>query len=190
MPTRPTYRAARAVVFATVCVALAVTGHMVASHATVSPVAAVGGLAVMTVVGMALAGAERSLATIFGGLLGGQFVLHALFSAAEHGQHLTHGDTMAPSSAGWTMTFAHGVAAAVSAWWLHRGERAVWSLARRVAAALVRPARTLLSAAPPVRSAPRLQAAPSPAAAPRGALLRHVVIRRGPPAARTAALAG
>ncbi|GLY77125.1 hypothetical protein [Actinoallomurus iriomotensis] len=189
MPTRPTYRAARAVVFATVCVALAVTGHMMASHATVSPVAAIGGLAVMTAVGTVLGGAERSLGTIFGGLLGGQFVLHALFSAAEHGQHLAHGHTMAPSTAGWTMTFAHVAAAAVSAWWLRRGERAVWRLARRVAAALVRPARALLSAEPPVCVAPRLQTA-APGAAPRGALLRHVVIRRGPPAALTAALDG
>lgn len=189
MPTRPMYRAARAVVFATVCVALAVTGHMMASHATVSPVAATVGLAVMTVVGMALAGTERSLSTIFGGLLGGQFVLHSLFSAAEHGQHLAHGHTMAPSTAGWTMTFAHVTAAAVSAWWLRRGERAVWRLARRVATALVRPAHALLSA-PPVCSAPRFPAAPSRRAAPRGILLRHVVIRRGPPAAPAAALAG
>jgi hypothetical protein len=183
------YRAARSVVFATVCVALAITGHMAASHAVVPPQAAVGGLAVMTGVGLALAGTERSLATIFGGLLGGQFVLHALFSAAEHGQHLGHDHSVAPVAAGGSMTLAHVAAAAVSAWWLRRGERAVWRLARRVAAGLVRPAFALLASPPPPPPARRPRPEPGPEARPRGAVLRHAVVRRGPPAARPAAFA-
>jgi hypothetical protein len=189
MPTQPMYRAARAVVFATVCVALAVTGHMVASHSVVPPVAAGAGLVIMTGAGIALGGAERSLATIVGGLLGGQFMLHALFSAGEHGQHLAHSHSMAPSSGGGAMTFAHVAAAVVSAWWLRRGERAVWRLARRVAAAVLRPARALLTPPLPVAAAPRHRAGPARESAPREALLRHVVVRRGPPAASWAALA-
>jgi hypothetical protein len=182
MPSHPVYRAARAVVFATVCVGLAITGHMMAARAPVPPVAVVGGLAVMITVGVALAGTERSLPTILAGLLGGQFMLHALFAAAQHGQHLGHGAAMAPSSSGGgTMALAHVVAAVVSAWWLRRGERAAWALARRIAAAVVRPARTLRQALLPLRSAPRRWAVPARSAAPRCGFLRHVVVRRGPP---------
>jgi hypothetical protein len=175
------YRAARAVVFATVCVGLAITGHLMASHAPVPPVAAVAGLVLMTAAGSALAGTERSLATIFSGLLAGQFVLHALFAAAQHGQQPAHGQAMAPSSSGAAMTLAHVAAAAVSAWWLRRGERAVWGLARRIAAVVLRPARALL-VRPPVPAAARVPAASAAACRPRATVLRHVVVRRGPPA--------
>lgn len=181
MPSHPVYRAARAVVFATVCVGLAITGHMMVSRASVPPVAVIGGLALMAATGTALAGTERSLATIFGGLLGGQFVLHALFAAAEHGQQAAHGQAMSPSSSGTAMTLAHVAAAAVSAWWLRRGERAVWGLARRIAAVILRPARALLLRLP-VRTALRVPAAPVAASRPHATVLRHVVVRRGPPA--------
>jgi hypothetical protein len=184
MPTHPVYRAARATVFATVCAGLAITGHTMASGASVPPAAAFGGLAAMIVVGVVLTGTERSLATILGGLLGGQFLLHALFTAAQHGQHLGHGGGMAPSEGGWTMTFAHVAAAVVSAWWLRRGERAVWSLARRVAAAVARPVRALLSAPPAPPPAPAVRAGSGAPARPRPAFLRHVVVRRGPPSPR------
>ncbi|HZE30461.1 MAG TPA: hypothetical protein VE198_03375, partial [Actinoallomurus sp.] len=139
MPTHPVYRAARSVVFATVCVGLAITGHIMVSHAPVPAPAAAGGLVALTVIGIALTGTERSLATILTGLLGGQFMLHAVFTAAQQGQHLAHGHAMTSSSSGATaMTFAHVAAAVVSAWWLRRGERAVWDLARRIASALMR----------------------------------------------------
>jgi hypothetical protein len=186
MPTHPVYRAARAVVFATVCTALAITGHGMASHASVPPAAVAGGLAVMTTIGITLAGAERRLATILGMLLGGQFVLHAIFAAAHYGQHLGHGGGAAASSGGRAMTLAHVAAAAISAWWLRRGERAVWSLARRVAAAVLRPALAPLSVPRPPSAAPRPRSVPPGAARPRPALLRHVVVRRGPPSPRAA----
>jgi hypothetical protein len=180
MPTHPVYRAARAVVFATVCVGLAITGHMMISRATVPPLAAAGGLVGLTVVGAALAGTERSLATILFGLLGGQFMLHALFTAAQQGQHLTHGHPMPPSSGDAAMTFVHVAAAIVSAWWLRRGERAVWDLAKRVASGVVR--RVLLPAPPRVSPLPCPFFAAAGAIKPRDAFLRHVVVRRGPPA--------
>src|SRR3954470_7947553 len=118
MPTHPVYRAARAVVLATVCTALAIPGHVMPSHATVPTAAAAGGLAAMIVVGIALGGTERSLATLVGLLLGGQFVLHAMFAAAQYGQSLGHGGGMAASAGGTAMTVAHVGAAALSAWWL------------------------------------------------------------------------
>jgi hypothetical protein len=184
MPTHPVYRAARSMVFATVCVGLAITGHIMASGATVPPAAAGGGLTAMVLIGIVLTGTERSLATIFGGLLGGQFMLHALFSAAQHGQHLEHGGGMAPSEGGWAMTLAHVAAAVVSAWWLRRGERAVWSLARRIAATLARPLRALLSVPPAPIAARRVRAGSTATARLPPAFLRHVVVRRGPPPPR------
>lgn len=186
MPTHPVYRAARATVFATVCTALAITGHTMAAHALVPLGAAVGGLAAIVVIGLVLTGTERSLPTIFGGLLGGQFLLHTLFAAAQHGQHLSHGSGMAPSSDGWTMTVAHVAAAVVAAWWLRCGERAVWCLARRVAAAVVRPVRALLSMRPAPPAGPRVRARSGATPRPRSALLRHVVVRRGPPSPQAA----
>ena len=185
MPTHPVYRAARSVVFATVCVGLAITGHMTVSHAAVPAPVAAGGLVALTVIGIALTGTERSLATILTGLLGGQFMLHAVFTAAQQGQHLAHGHAMTSSSGATAMTFAHVAAAVVSAWWLRRGERAVWDLARRIASALMRPARALRAPSLPPSAAPY----PSVTAATpggHGAVLRHVVVRRGPPSPSTA----
>jgi hypothetical protein len=153
---------------------------MMVSRASVPPPAAAGGLLGLTVVGIALAGAERSLATILTGLLGGQFMLHALFTAAQHGQHLTHGHPMSPSSGGTAMTAVHVAAAVVSAWWLRRGERAVWGLAKRLAAVVVR--RVLLPAPARVSTPPAPLVTATRAAEPRETFLRHVVVRRGPPA--------
>src|SRR3569833_2566426 len=117
MPSHPVYRAARAVVFATVCGGLAVTGHMMISQAPVPPMAAAGGLAGVTVAGLALAGTERSLATILVGQLNEQFMLHALFSASQEGQHLAHGHPKTTTTNSTTKTNVHVAAAVVSAWW-------------------------------------------------------------------------
>lgn len=185
MPSHPLYRAARAVVFATVCVGLAITGHVMASHSSVPPVAAVGGLAVMTLVGIILGGTERSLMTILMGLLGGQFMLHAMFAAAQHGQHLAHGAAMPQHSGGTTMSLAHVVAAVVSAWWLRRGERATWALARRITAAVMRPIRALRPAPLSAVAPHGCQAVPSGTFGPRSGLLRYFVVRRGPPSPRS-----
>ncbi len=188
MPTAPVYRAARAVVFATVCVGLAITGHTMVSGMAVPPMAAAAGMVLLTALGASLAGAERSLATILGCLLGGQFVLHALFAAAQHGQMPGHGhaaslsSSLSLSSGGAAMTFAHVVATVVSAWWLRRGERAVWRLARRLAVSVAWPVRALLSSAPPVPTAAAPSAPRAAATArPREVRLRHVLVRRGPP---------
>ncbi|TDB85565.1 hypothetical protein E1264_20755 [Actinomadura sp. KC216] len=221
-PPEPGFRTARAVVFATVCVSLATAGHVLASG-TVIPVWAVltGFVAVLGVTHL-LAGHERSLATILGGLLGGQFALHVLFTSAtdpvhpplatlqdpalraaalhQAGMH----DTAVPDAAtagsdfllpvahltgGATMTLAHTVAALIAAWWLRRGERAAWSLARRVAGAADRSIRLVcllllaFLATEPATAPPRITpAAPATAALMAiGRTLRHQVVRRGPP---------
>jgi hypothetical protein len=191
----PLFRTARAVVFATVCVTLATLGHVLASGVPVPVWSAMTGFAAVLGVTMMLAGHERSLATILGGLLGGQFALHTLFAAASDpmGHHApeTHAamaDGAAPAAHGGNglaMTLAHCVAALVAAWWLRRGERAAWGLARQVAALANRPIRLLLAllavepAEPPARPH---RTAPAPAAiTATGRSLRHQVVRRGPP---------
>lgn len=196
MPIRPPlFRTARAVVFATVCITLTVLGHVLAGGAAVPGWAAVTGFGAVLGVTLLLAGHERSLATILGGLLGGQFALHTLFThAAAHHAPAMHGamahgtDTAAPAAHGGGnlgMTLAHCAAALVAAWWLRRGERAAWTLARRAAAVTDRPIRLLLAlltieAANPPRPVAVVPAADAVPAA--GRVLRHQVVRRGPPA--------
>lgn len=92
----------------------------------------------------------------------------------------------APMGLSLGMTFAHVLAALVAAWWLRRGEAAVFATARW-AAVLVRASwRTLawLLATPtlPVRTrAPRAPRFTDTASALRSRLIRFVVIGRGPP---------
>ncbi|MEV4672067.1 MULTISPECIES: hypothetical protein [Actinomadura] len=210
---QPLFRAARAVVFATVCVALAVLGHVLAGGAAVPLWAGTAGFGAVVGVTLMLAGHERSLGTILGGLLGGQFALHTLFTAAaapaahpvpamaDHtpAMHAAMTDAAMTDAAampdlaavpaahggnGLAMTLAHCVAALVAAWWLRRGERSVWTMARRVAAAADRPVRlllALLTIEPAVPQRPVVPA-PAPAAVPAAdRALRHQVVRRGPP---------
>ncbi|GAA4383381.1 hypothetical protein GCM10023088_50210 [Actinomadura verrucosospora] len=194
---QPLFRPARAVVFATVCATLATLGHALAGGAAVPAWAALTGFGAVLGVTLVLAGHERSLATILGGLLGGQFALHTLFTAATAPHHAPAAHAAMTGAAepvavpaahggnGLAMTLAHCTAALVAAWWLRRGERAAWSLARRVAALADRPIRLLLAllavepAEPPARP---LRTAPAAAAVTAtGRALRHQVVRRGPP---------
>ncbi len=197
------FRPARAVVFATVCTGLATAGHTMASHAPVPPLALVAGLLVLIVVGLALSSVERSLLTILSSLLGGQFLLHVLFAAAQRGGtgahavgggepgpyaghglgdlHVGHGGPVHGVPSGFAMTLAHVVAAVVSAWWLRRGERAVWGLARKVATALARPGFAVLAEPVPLPRRARLAPRAARTARPRVTALRHVLVRRGPP---------
>lgn len=180
MPAAPVFRLARAVVFAAVCVALGAVGHMLASHASVPLMAVVAGFAGIAVVAVVLAGHERSLTTILIGLLGGQFALHALFAAAQHGQS-PHGPLSSGTAhGGYAMTLAHVVAAVVSAWWLRRGERAIWGLARKIVATAGRRLRVLL-VPPPMGPLVRLPVPASATPGRRVQVLRYVVSRRGPP---------
>jgi hypothetical protein len=81
------------------------------------------------------------------------------------------------------MTLAHYAAALLAAWWLRRGERAVWALTRQVAALAARAARGLLVAARtrPVTGPVRLPVPVTFAPWPVRRVFRHAVLRRGPP---------
>lgn len=205
-PASPLPRLARATVFSTVCVALATLGHALAASTAVPAWAALAGFAGVLGVTYALTGHERSLPTIAGGLVGGQFALHALYTSAcgpcapaghalgggVSSMHDGHHMALAVPShgPGAVMTFAHVAAGLVSGWWLWRGERAAWSLARRAASFADRPVRVLLallSAAAEV-VAPVVRVPVVPDAPPGAALrraLRHQVVRRGPPLLRS-----
>jgi hypothetical protein len=187
------FRTARAAIFAIVCVTLATVGHAVAGETSVAPWAFVVGLGGTTLFAWVLAGAERSLVTIMGGMLGGQFVLHSLFMSARPGPAMDHATGRVVGAmpvhqghGGLAMTLAHAGAAVISAWWLRRGERAVWRLARRTVAP-VRALLALLASRPvTVPAVPVLARTPEKARRPaRTALLRHSVIRRGPPPVST-----
>ncbi len=178
----PPLRSVRASIFATVCVILTCLGHFTASGRPIAVWAV--GAAFAGTLGFAyvLAGHERSLATIMGGLLGGQFVLHTLFTAghAHHaaGRPVVHDDD---ASGGLGMTLAHLLAAVVSAWWLRRGERGAWLLARLAAGALLRPLLLSLQVAE-VLDGPAVVPGEAVLPRPRSPVLRHVLVLRGPPA--------
>jgi hypothetical protein len=177
MSPHPRYRTSRAVVFASVCVTLATLGHTVTSTVEVPLWAVAVGFGGVLAVTLALAGHERSLATILGGLLLGQFALHSLYAGAsapvEHHPALVsvdHGGSLA-------MTFAHVMAALLSAWWLRRGERAVWTAARGLATGRF----TLLRVEPVAPHARTFEVPGDDADVSLGQALRRQVRRRGPP---------
>jgi hypothetical protein len=84
------------------------------------------------------------------------------------------------------MWAAHIVAALVAAWWLRRGEAAVWSLAGTLGLALITPLVLLVAAlvpwTPPGADAAGSAAATAAARIGPGRLLRFDLARRGPPA--------
>jgi hypothetical protein len=198
--------------FATVCTMLAIVGHVVAGRAAVAPRAVVLGFVALYLLAWVLTGTERALGTILGGLLGGQFMLHALFAAAASAASATAPAAAAMAGAhsmrpvtgagamtaepaadvlggGPAMTLAHVAAALVAAWWLRRGERAAWTLARRTAALAACPLQALRSLAA-LADATALGAVPAPAGrpydssdliGPTSVTLRGPVTRRGPP---------
>ncbi|MFF2809546.1 hypothetical protein ACFVT2_20650 [Streptomyces sp. NPDC058000] len=89
--------------------------------------------------------------------------------------------------AGFGMLAAHLLAGLVCAWWLHRGERALFALLAALAAAADRPLYRLLRlllagvTVPVAHVGPRRVRPRAAAAQPHLAVVRHAVIRRGPP---------
>ncbi|MEU6783267.1 hypothetical protein ABZ912_29085 [Nonomuraea angiospora] len=119
-------RLVRAVVFATVCGAVSAGGHALAGGGLVPFEVYLAG--VLAALGLAylIDGRERGPVAVLVATVGTQMLLHQLFErltpAAEAGP--AHGHP-APG-----MALVHLTMAALTAWWLHRGERALWLLIR------------------------------------------------------------
>lgn len=94
-------RLTRAAIFALVCVSLSMTGHTFASGDTVPVSAMAAGWFAVFACAALLAGRERSLPGIAGLLLGGQLVLHVLFSSGQgHRGHEPGGSRLGQLAAG------------------------------------------------------------------------------------------
>lgn len=196
---------ARAAVFAAVCTFLAVAAHRLMSATGIPlPAEMFGAAAVFCFARVAAGLGERGLATIALLVGGSQVGLHLLFHAVQasaatpmpdmggmsgmagSGSGLTSGPALLGTTTG--MTIAHILAAAVAAWWLRRGEVALFGAvehARVVLGASWRMLAGWLAGTRPLRTAP----CPAPAAifgirCPAVArVLLFAVIRRGPPPA-------
>ncbi|WP_461034509.1 hypothetical protein [Streptomyces mayteni] len=201
-------RAARAAVFAALCVLLAAWVHVMMSGVAVAGWALTLALAGVGGGAWLFAGRERGPVAVMGATLAVQAALHLLFSAGRvegttaptdprtvaphdamrlltgagfdpHAAHLPHtAQELGGGSVG--MGTAHVLVALASAVWLWRGERALFGLLRRAASGVLRPVFR-----PPSRSAP-----PEPPAVrcPLGADRApcrpppiHAVWTRGPP---------
>lgn len=176
----PGLRLARSAAFAAVCVALAAVGHL-AGGGDGPALGALGlGTAGVFAGAYALAGRERSHGVIAGLLVGMQALLHELFTEGQTARVLIdpdHGHGGLGVSVG--MILAHLTASLVAAWWLARGEAALWAVLRRLGVGAWR-----VLAAPRVPALPRqvrVRATAVPFSSVRP--LRHAVIRRGPPLA-------
>src|SRR5690349_1053983 len=111
MPSSPPLRAVRASAFAAVCVILTCAGHWAASGQPMAPWTVGAAFAGVLGVALVLTGHERNLFTIFGGLVFGQFALHALFTTGH--VHQAGERPVASGGGGLGMTSAHLAAALV-----------------------------------------------------------------------------
>jgi hypothetical protein len=162
----PPSRALRAGLGAAIAVGFAVAFHA-AAHGGVAATSATYVFLALLGPSWMLAGRERSWWMLALTQLGGQQVAHVVLSAlAPDAAHLVPADLM---------LYAHLVAAALSALWLWRGERQAWAAARRLVAAVLH--RVEIPAARPART----PIPPRAAEGPHSLLLRHAVLRRGPP---------
>ncbi|GAA0385774.1 hypothetical protein GCM10009530_40910 [Microbispora corallina] len=181
-------RLARSAAFSVVCVLLAVGAHRFAGGAGPTPrVLLVGGLAVLAGAA-AVAGRERSPSVVVALVVAAQVFLHELLGPAgppaaavvvpgAHG----HGH---PLSVRAGMLVAHLTAALITGWWLSRGEAALWSILRRIGAGAwgwLAPLLALLHAGSLVPGRPRVFPCVAAGAPGRAVMLRHAVVRRGPP---------
>ncbi|WP_269857570.1 hypothetical protein [Streptomyces sp. RPT161] len=195
MYASPVLRSLRAAVFAALCVTLAAAGHSLACHQAPAMRADGVGFVAVFALGYLLGGRERSLAGIGSAMGVVQVGLHLLFEAApmHAGSSMASmpgmsvpGMAMVPQHGeGGGAIAAHAVAALAASWWLRRGEAAVWSLLRQVAALVPGFVAWWRASGvvPEDSSDTRVRQRDARERWTPQVLLRHAVIRRGPPAA-------
>ncbi|MBP2707695.1 hypothetical protein JOL79_28325 [Microbispora sp. RL4-1S] len=203
----------RAGVFALVCGGLSQAGHDVMAPRPV-PAWSVGvALGLVTLIGYRLAGRERSARWLLAAVETVQLYLHVWFTwttpaggapgVAVHGAMTGHATPMDVASAAQTglpahdgmpvpaMFAAHAVAGALVALWLSVGERALWRALRSLAFAVSTHLGRVLALVAPLT----IHVIPATAPASHDeddlsvtAVLRHTVVRRGPPRGRRVSL--
>ncbi|XVQ82245.1 MFS transporter [Microbispora siamensis] len=182
------FRLARSAAFSAVCVLLAVCAHRFAGGGGPTPAALLTGVLTVTAGAAVAAGGERSPQAIIALLVGAQAFLHCLLdvTGSAAASHPTwHGGLSAQTG----MLTAHLTAALLTGWWLSRGEEALWTVLRAIGTGVVRClravavlVRALLATDLAGAGRPRRRAVPRSERAPRTTgVLRHAVVRRGPP---------
>lgn len=195
MNGRSAFPTVRATVFAAVCTALSLCAHVGVEHSSAPWWSVLAALVLVFGLARAAALRERSLATISTLMLVSQFGLHLLFDAAAQAADATQqgyaaGMTAAASSVHHTgppevsMIGGHVVGALVAAWWLRRGEAALFRLVHTLGL-LAKYALRLLFPTPDGSFFSKLcgcSAHPSTESVGLTAgLLRFMLARRGPP---------
>ncbi|MET9730339.1 hypothetical protein ABZZ79_06640 [Streptomyces sp. NPDC006458] len=196
---RPPMPVVRAAVFAACGAVLGVSAHHLVAEDPVPWGKSVAAAAAFFVVGLVGARRERSLAVMVATCCAAQVALHLwLTTAHAHPAPVTSHHSVGAQAA-WherlhdslTMSVLHAAAALAVAVLLHRADRACWSLARSLTAA-VDAVRSWIAAVRQLtaRRAGRVGSRPGgpvsawlerPAST--GSVLAHVVVRRGPPPA-------
>jgi len=175
----------RAAMFAAVCTAVALLGHVAAGAPGPGAGVFAAAWAGLALLGTPLARAPRSAPVLIGGVLGAQLLLHLFFTLAAGplpdaglfpaAEHICSGG--AAHGGGTGMLAAHLWAALVTGWWMAGGEEALWTLLHRLRAALGTP-----PAAPaPLLAAPAARALRAPVPGLRPRMLRHALDGRAPP---------
>jgi hypothetical protein len=178
----PVLRAPRAAFFAAVCTLVSAAGHLVAGGGLVPVSAGALGAALVFALAYALGGRERGLDVLVPATLVAQVLLHRLFARpVAAGGAVPHHHAYPVLG----MALAHVCVAVLTAWWLHRGESALWLMVRLYGRPPTPMTRWDLLARPALDVAPaRVPAAVPAPGRPRGRLLVDTaLLRRGPPAA-------
>ncbi len=177
-------RPLRAGVFTLVCAGLSAHGHALSSGDDVALAGLLLGMAVVYAMAWAASARRLSRPQLAGYMLWGQFALHMALTITGGPGHSAHGQALdaGAGAPAWTMIAMHTLSALVSAWWLHRGERAFFAFLEFMALVIL-----------PFLIITGVPAAPGsgertrvwfyrPWIAPRLLLLRHAQVLRGPPA--------
>ena len=179
-------RPLRAGVFTLVCASLSAHGHALSSGHDVPFAGLLAGMVLVFAMAWAATNRRQGWATLTGWMLWGQFALHVAYSyvGSFAGPHTaSHGGDAVVRAAmpAWTMIATHVVFALASAWWLRRGETALFAFLRFMALSLF-PLLVLIGGLPAPRGpvVPRLRTADAPVRI-RLPYLRHTRILRGPP---------
>ncbi|MEU4509383.1 hypothetical protein AB0G05_07810 [Nonomuraea wenchangensis] len=181
-------RGPRSMVFAVVCVYAALGLHTLAGGSGVGPALLAAATAATGAGAFLLARRRRSLGTLVVAAFAAQYGMHRLFgmgaaAPAAHHEHASfeHGHGGGELSTGLGMLAAHVVVAALSAWWLHRGETALGTFLTLLARAVRGFWRGLTARAPLPAPGVARPVVPAAVAVRRPQVLSGAMCRRGPP---------